>query len=485
VTEANKFDFEIVIGLEVHAELHTNTKIFCNCTTEFGGDPNTHVCEVCLGMPGVLPVLNRKVVDFAIKAGLALNCEIAEYSKFDRKNYYYPDLSKNFQTSQFDLPIAFNGELDIHVNGENKRIGVTRLHMEEDAGKLVHQGATISSSTGSNVDYNRVGVPLIEIVSEPDMRSIDEAIAYFEKLKSYLEYTEVSDCRMDQGSIRCDCNISLRPWGQEELGTRTELKNMNSFKALRRAMEYEIERQASVLRDGGTIIQETRTFDEAKGVTLSLRGKEQAHDYRYFPEPDLVPLVISREWVEDIKNTLPELPDARKQRYIETYDLSDYDASVITSSKGLADYFDECLLHYSDAKVISNWIMGELSKHLNASEKSIVACPIKPKDFAGLLSLLDKGTISGKIAKTVFEEMFATGKDAETIVQEKGLVQISDESAIAEIVERIVAANPQSVEDYKAGKDRAIGFLVGQIMKETKGKANPGVVNKLLLEKLQ
>lgn len=484
MSETNKFDFEIVIGLEVHSELHTNTKIFCNCTTEFGGDPNTHVCDVCLGLPGVLPVLNKKVVDYAIKAGLALNCKIAEFSKFDRKNYYYPDLSKNYQTSQFDLPIAEDGYVDITVDGVNKRIGVTRLHMEEDAGKLVHSGATISSSSSSFVDYNRVGVPLIEIVSEPDMRSVDEAIAYFEKLKSYLEYTEVSDCKMEQGSIRCDCNISLRPWGQKEFGTRTELKNMNSFKALRRAMEYEIERQAEILRDGGRIIQETRTWDESKGVTLSLRGKEEAHDYRYFPEPDLVPIIISQDWIEGIRQSMPELPDARKQRLVDTYGLPEYDAAVITSSKALAEYFDECLKYFSDAKVISNWVMGELLKHLNASERSIAECPISPEKLSDLLKLLDKGTISGKIAKTVFEEMYETGKDAETIVKEKGLVQISDESAIAEIVDRVVTANPQSVDDYKAGKERAIGFLVGQVMKETKGKANPGVVNKLLVERL-
>lgn len=478
-------DYEVVIGLEVHAELKTNSKIFCSCTTEFGGEQNTHVCPVCLGLPGVLPVLNKQVVEFAMKAGLALNCKIAEFSKFDRKNYYYPDLPKNYQVSQYDLPIAEHGCLEITVNGEHKRIGITRVHMEEDAGKLVHAGATISQSDYSLVDYNRTGVPLVEIVSEPDLRSPEEARAYLEKLKAILQYTEVSDCKMEEGSLRCDANISLRPWGTKEFGTKTELKNMNSFKALQRALEYEIERQAGILDEGGRIIQETRTWDDNKGVSLSLRSKEEAHDYRYFPEPDLVPLVIDREWVDRVQAGLPELPDARQKRYVEQLGLPEYDAAVITASKAMADFFEACLEHHRDAKGVSNWVMGELSRLLNAHGIEITESNIKPRDLAKMLQLLEQGTISSKIAKTVFEEMFATGKDPEVIVKEKGLVQISDEGAIGAIVDRIIEANPQSVADFKAGKERAIGFLVGQVMKETKGKANPGMVNKLLLERLQ
>jgi aspartyl-tRNA(Asn)/glutamyl-tRNA(Gln) amidotransferase subunit B len=477
-------DYEVVIGLEVHTELKTNSKIFCSCTTEFGGAQNTHVCPVCLGLPGVLPVLNKQVVGFAVKIGLALNCAIARFSKFDRKNYYYPDLPKNYQVSQYDLPIAEHGHLDISVNNETKRIGITRVHMEEDAGKLVHSGATISQSDYSLVDYNRTGVPLAEIVSEPDLRSSEEARAYLEKLKAILEYTEVSDCKMEEGSLRCDANISLRPWGTKELGTKTELKNMNSFKALQRAIEYEIARQADVLDEGGRIIQETRTWDDNKGISLSLRSKEQAHDYRYFPEPDLVPLVIDEEWVNSVRAGLPELPDTRQKRYVEQLGLSEYDAMVITGSKSIADFFEACLENYQDAKVVSNWVMGEMSRLLNVHNLEITECNIRPQNLAKMLQLLEQGTISSKIAKTVFEEMFATGKEAETIVQEKGLVQISDEGAIKAIVDKVVEANPQSVEDFKAGKDRAIGFLVGQVMKETKGKANPGLVNKLLLEKL-
>lgn len=477
-------DYEVIIGLEVHAELKTDSKIFCCSSTEFGGDPNTHVCPVCLGLPGVLPVLNRKVVEFAIKTGLALNCKIAEFSKFDRKNYYYPDLPKNYQISQYDLPIAEHGYLDITVNGEQKRIGITRVHMEEDAGKLVHEGATIASSKYSRVDYNRTGVPLVEIVSEPDIRSPEEARLYLEKLKAILQYIDVSDCKMEEGSLRCDANISVRPVGQKEFGTKTELKNMNSFRALQRALEYEVQRQIEILEEGGRVVQETRTWDENKGITLSMRSKEQAHDYRYFPDPDLVPLVIDEEWVNKIKATLPELPDQRKARYVEQYGLPEYDAEVITASKALSDYFDRCLKYYDNPKALSNWVMGELLKHLNGANIDITECKISPENMAELLTLIDKGTISGKIAKTVFEEMFATGEKPEKIVQDKGLVQISDESAIAALVDEVIANNPQSVEDYKNGKDRALGFLVGQVMKATKGKANPEIVNKLLKERL-
>lgn len=480
-------EYEVVIGLEVHAELKTKSKIFCCSSTEFGGDPNTHICPVCLGLPGVLPVANKKVIEFGIKTGLALNCRIAEYSKFDRKNYYYPDLPKNYQISQYDLPIAEHGYLEITVDGQHKRIGVTRVHMEEDAGKLVHQGATMASSRYSLVDYNRTGVPLVEIVSEPDLRSPEEARLYLEKLKAILEYTEVSDCKMEEGSLRCDANVSVRPAGQKEFGTRTELKNMNSFKALQKALEYEVDRQIEVIEDGGRVIQETRTWDEAKGITLSMRSKEEAHDYRYFPDPDLVPMVISGAWVEDIRQTLPELPDARKERYVRDYGLPEYDAEVITGSKQLSDYFDEGLKYTKNAKALSNWVMGELLKFINSSGFSVDRpdFPVPAANLAELVELIDQGVISGKIAKDVFKDMQETGQKPGAIVEAKGLKQISDEGAINSIIDEVLAKNPQSVEDFKSGKERAIGFLVGQVMKATKGQANPEMVNKLLREKMQ
>ncbi|MHB1418517.1 MAG: Asp-tRNA(Asn)/Glu-tRNA(Gln) amidotransferase subunit GatB [Bacillota bacterium] len=477
-------EYEVVIGLEVHAELKTRSKIFCGCSTDFGGEPNTHVCPVCLGLPGVLPVLNGTVVEYAIKAALALNCEIASFSKFDRKNYYYPDLPKNYQTSQYDLPIAAFGHLDIEVDGERKRIGITRVHMEEDAGKLVHQGDRIAQAEYSLVDYNRTGVPLIEIVSEPDLRSPLEARVYLEQMKAILQYTEVSDCKMEEGSLRCDANVSVRPMGARQLGTKAELKNMNSFRALQRALDYEIERQIELIEDGGRVIQETRSWDEAQGVTVSLRSKEEAQDYRYLPEPDLVPIIIDRDWVERVRATLPELPEARKERLVETYGLPAYDAQVITASKALADFFDQCAKLYNDAKTISNWIMGELLRLLNAHNIEIGECPIRPEGLAKLLTLVDRGTVSGKMAKTVFEEMFGTGKDPEEIVQEQGLIQISDESALGAIIDKILAENPKSIEDYRNGKDKAVGFLVGQVMKETKGKANPGMVNQMLKDRM-
>lgn len=477
-------DFEAVIGLEVHVELKTNTKIFCNCPNKFGGEPNTHVCPVCLGLPGTLPVLNKQVLEYAIQAGLALNCEIAEFSKFDRKNYFYPDLPKAYQISQFDLPICEHGHLDIKVDEEEKRIGITRIHMEEDAGKLVHQGATITDSNSSLADYNRTGVPLIEIVSEPDMRSAQEAKAYLEKLKAFVEYTGVSDVKMEQGSMRCDANVSVRPVGQEEFGTRAEIKNLNSFKAVEKAIEYEIERQIDEIEDGGRIIQETRTWDDNKGVTRSMRTKEGSSDYRYFPEPDLPPLVISRSYVQEIKDSLPELPDAKKARIMKEQGLSEYDAGVITSSRALAEFYDQTVKIFNDSKAVSNWIMGEFMKLLNAEGIEINESKVTPELLAKLLGLVKDGTISGKIAKTVFEEMFTSGKDPEVVVKEKGLVQISDESQLVSIIEEAINNNPKSVEDFKAGKGKAIGFLVGQVMKATKGQANPGVVNKLLKEKL-
>lgn len=472
-----------VIGLEVHSELKTNSKIFCGCSTQFGSPQNTNVCPVCLGLPGVLPVLNEKVVEFAIRTGLALNCKIAGFSKFDRKNYYYPDLPKNFQTSQYDLPICTDGYLDIEVNGETKRIGITRVHMEEDAGKLVHSG-TINSSDYALVDYNRTGVPLIEIVSEPDIRTPEEAKAYLEKLKTILEYIDVSDCKMEEGSLRCDANISLRPEGQEKFGTKAEIKNLNSFRSVQRGLEYEIMRQTEVLEDGDKVIQETRSWDEAKGITLSMRSKEQAHDYRYFPEPDLVPIITTAEQIEAIRASLPELPDARQQRLMTEFGLSSYDAAIITASRAMADYFDAAVAAGAEPKAAANWLQGEVAKHLNAANLSAAACPVTPVALAELLALIAKGTISGKIAKTVFEGMWETGKAAEVIVKEKGLVQISDTGEIAAIVDAVIAANPQSVEDFKAGKEKAIGFLVGQVMKQTKGRANPELVNQLLKERL-
>lgn len=477
-------NYEVVIGLEVHVELKTKTKIFCSCPNEFGSEPNTNVCPRCLGLPGTLPVLNEKVLEYAIKAGLALNCEIAEFSKFDRKNYFYPDLTKAYQISQFDLPICEHGYLDINVDGNHKRIGITRIHMEEDAGKLVHEGDTISVSDSSLVDYNRAGVPLIEIVSEPDMRSAEEAKAYLEKLKAYIEYTGVSDVKMEQGSLRCDANVSVRPFGQKEFGTRAEVKNLNSFRAVQKAIEYEVERQIELIEDGGKVVQETRTWDDAQGITLSLRGKEEANDYRYFPDPDLTPLIISRDYVEEIRKTIPELPDVKKERLISEMGLPEYDAGVITSSKGLAVFFDETVAIYPDAKKVCNWLMVEFCRLLNSESVEIENSQVKPEKLAALLKLVDDGKISGKIAKTVFEEMFISGKDPEAIVEEKGLVQISDEGTLGAMIDKIIAENPKSVEDYKSGNKKALGFFVGKIMKETQGQANPGMVNKMLTERL-
>lgn len=477
--------YEVVIGLEVHVELKTKTKIFCSCPTAFGGEPNTHVCPVCLGLPGTLPVLNEKVLEYAVKTGLALNCHIAEYSKFDRKNYFYPDMTKAFQTSQFDLPIAEHGYMDIEVGGETKRIGITRIHMEEDAGKLVHQGATITTSSGSMADYNRAGVPLIEIVSEPDLRSAEEVKAYLEMLKAIIEYIGVSDARMEQGSLRCDVNISLRPWGQEAFGTRAEIKNLNSFRSVERAIHYEIQRQADILDEGGVVIQETRTWDEGKGQTFGMRSKEDSNDYRYFPEPDLPPIVVDRDWVQALKDNLPELPAAKKARLMAEDGLPAYDASIITASKAAADFYDGVRAHYDDAKKISNWIMGDLLAQVNALGIDLAEIKIQPVQLANLLKLQDEGTISGKIAKEVFTEMFATGKDPESIIKEKGLVQISDEGALGAVLDEVLANNPKSIEDYKAGRKQAMGFLVGQVMKATKGQANPALVNKLLAEKLE
>ncbi|MFV9511448.1 Asp-tRNA(Asn)/Glu-tRNA(Gln) amidotransferase subunit GatB [Tepidibacillus sp. LV47] len=474
-------EYETVIGLEVHAELSTKTKIFCNCSTEFGAPPNTHTCPICLGHPGVLPVVNKQAVEFAIKAALALNCEISPITKFDRKNYFYPDLPKAYQISQYDQPIGRNGWIEIEVNGQKKKIRINRLHLEEDAGKLTHMG----NGEGSLVDFNRTGVPLIEIVSEADLRSPEEARAYLEKLKSIIQYTGVSDVKMEEGSLRCDANISLRPVGQKEFGTKTELKNMNSFRGVERALEYEQKRQAEILEAGGKIVQETLRWDEEKGITVSMRGKEEAHDYRYFPDPDLVEIIIDEEWINRMKEELPELPDVRKERYIHQYGLPVYDAEILTSSKDLADFFEATLEYTQDAKAVSNWIMGELLKYLNAENLTINESKVTPKGLGELIQLIEKGTISIKIGKTVFREMLESGKAPKTIVEEKGLVQITDESAIAAIVDQVIANHPQVVEDYRNGKEKAMGFLVGQVMKETKGKANPAIVNKLILERLK
>lgn len=476
--------YEAVIGLEVHTELRTATKIFCSCKTSFGAEPNTNVCPVCLGLPGVLPVLNKKVLEFAVRTGLALNCEISRYSKFDRKNYYYPDLPKNFQTSQYDLPICGHGHLDIEVDGKKSTIRITRAHMEEDAGKLVHHGTSITDSDYSLVDYNRTGTPLLEIVSEPDIRSAKEAVAYMEKLRAILQYCGVSDCKMEEGSLRCDANVSVRPVGQKELGTKTEIKNINSFRGVERAIEYEAMRQAQLLEDGGTVVQETRTWDEKEGVTKSMRKKEEANDYRYFPEPDLVPFTVSDEYIEEIRRTLPELPDARKARYMAEYGLDAYNADYLTNDKDRADYFEAMVAAGADPKEAANWLMGDFAKLLSRDGLEMKDAPVKAADMAALLQLITKGTISGKIAKQVFSEMWTSGKDAETIVKEKGLVQISDTGALEELADRIIAANPQSVADFKAGKKKAVGFLMGQIMKETKGKANPQIVNGILTKKL-
>lgn len=415
-------NYETVIGLEVHAELSTKTKIFCDCTTEFGGEVNTHCCPICTGMPGVLPVLNKKVVDYAIKAGLATNCEITEFGKQDRKNYFYPDLPKAYQISQYDLPVCKNGYIDIEVNGQKKRIGITRIHIEEDAGKLMHD----EWGTGSLIDYNRCGVPLIEIVTEPDMRTPEEAKVFLETLKSILQYIDVSDCKMQEGSLRCDINLSVKPVGQKEFGVRTEMKNVNSFRAAVRAMEYEAKRQIEIVESGKQVEQETRRWDDVKGVSYAMRNKEEAHDYRYFPEPDLVPIVINKEWIEEIRKTLPELPNAKKERYIKQYQLPEYDAAIITSSRTLAQFFEECVESGANPKIVSNWFMGDLMRILKDNNLEPEEIPFPGQYIAKLLALIEKGTISGSIAKKVLEVMFDEAKDPEIIVKEKGLIQISE-----------------------------------------------------------
>ena len=473
-------DYEIVIGLEVHSELSTKTKIFCSCKTEFGADENTHCCPVCMAMPGALPVLNEKVVEYAVKAGLSTNCQIAEFSKNDRKNYFYPDLPKSYQISQYDMPLCEKGYIEIEDEGKVKKIGITRIHIEEDAGKLNHD----EYGRGSLVDLNRAGVPLIEIVSEPDLRSSKEAELYLKKLKSILEYIEVSDCKMQEGSYRADVNVSVRKKGTQEFGTRTEMKNMSSFRSIVRAIEYEANRQIEVLEDGGTITQDTLRWDDVSGKTFSMRSKEDSKDYRYFPEPDLAMIHITEEMKEKIRASLPEMPEARRIRYIDEYKLPEYDANIITTSKHLSDLFEEASKICDNPKAVSNWIISEITRVLNEEEMEAKEIPFTGKHLGELIILIDKGVISSSIAKKVLEELFENPREPQKIIEEKGWVQISDESAIKNMVLEILEKNPNSIADYKAGKDRALGFLVGQAMKASKGKANPQMLNKMFLEEL-
>ena len=473
-------EFEPVIGLEVHAQLNTATKIFCGCSTSFGAPPNTHTCPVCLGMPGVLPVLNRRVVDFTLRMALATHCDINPESRFARKNYFYPDLPKGYQISQYELPIASGGWIEIQVAGRRKRIGINRIHMEEDAGKLIHDPLRPIS----RVDFNRTGVPLIEIVSEPDLRSPEEAGAYLRQLRAVVRYLGICDGNLEEGSFRCDANVSIRPLGHQTFGTRTELKNLNSFKHVEKALQYEIMRQTETLRDGGRVTQETRLWDPDRNRSTSMRGKEEAHDYRYFPDPDLLPLKISTDWIERVRKELPELPEAKRDRFVEDYGLPAYDADLLTTDRELADYFETCLKTFNNPKPVSNWIMGPLLGLLNTAGKSIDASPVSPENLGRMLQLIEEGVISGKIAKTVFDEMAVSGHAPDRIVKERGLVQVSDASQIETAVAKVMAENAAEVQAYKAGKTKLLGFFVGQVMRETKGKANPQVVNEVLKSKL-
>lgn len=476
-------DYEVVVGLEVHAELKTESKIFCGCSTAFGAEPNTQVCPICAGFPGMLPVLNRQVVELAIRTGLALNCEIADFCKFDRKNYFYPDLPKAYQNSQYDLPICKQGYLEIDVDGHRKKVRINRAHMEEDAGKLVHQGS-ITTSAYTLVDLNRSGVPLLEIVSEPDMRGPGEARAYMEKLRAILLFAGVSDCKMEEGSLRCDANVSVRLRGEKALGTRSEIKNLNSFRSLEKAIEYEARRHIEALEDGEKLVQETRTWDEEKQITQSLRSKEEAHDYRYFPEPDLPPLRIGREWVEEVRASLPEMPDEAQKRLVRDHGLPEYDAALLTLTPEQLDFFDQAVALCQDAKAVSNWMMGDMSRLLKQNNMEINACRFTPAQLARMLQLIEAGTISGKMAKSIFEEMFNSGQDPERIIKEKGMAQISNEDELGKIIEKIIQAHPGVVQDYHGGKEKAFGFFVGQVMKDTRGQANPAIVNRLLKERL-
>jgi len=459
--------------------LLTNSKIFCGCSTRFGAEPNTHTCPVCLGLPGSLPVLNKKVVEYTLRMALATHCAIAPYSLLARKNYFYPDLPKGYQISQYEFPLAEKGWIDIEMNGQAKRVGLTRIHIEEDAGKLIHD----EIRPISYVDYNRTGVPLIEIVGEPDLRTPEQAAEYLRRLREILRYLEICDGNMEEGSFRCDANISIRPVGTVPFGTKVELKNMNSFKHVEKALEFEIRRQRAVLEDGEELIQETRLWDVNQGVTESMRSKEEAHDYRYFPDPDLVPLVIDDAWIDEIRSTLPELPREKKERFIREYNIPEYDANILTETRPLADYFEECIKSFAQPKTISNWIMGDVLRHVTDT-RQVADFAATPQHLGEMLKLIDNGTISGKIAKTVFEEMVATGRMPQSIVAEKGLVQVSDEGALEKAIQEVLNAHADQVEQYRQGKEKVFGFLVGQVMKTTKGKANPQVVNELLKKML-
>ncbi|MGD0279549.1 MAG: Asp-tRNA(Asn)/Glu-tRNA(Gln) amidotransferase subunit GatB [Smithella sp.] len=473
-------EFETVIGLEIHAQMLTDTKIFCGCSTKFGGAPNSHTCPVCLGMPGVLPVLNKTVIEYAMKMALATNCEINKSCSFARKNYFYPDLPKGYQISQYAYPLAEHGYIFLDINGVQSKIGITRIHMEEDAGKLMHD----EHNSSSYVDLNRTGVPLIEIVSEPDMRSPEEAAEYLKRLHEILVYLEICDGNMEEGSFRCDANVSIRPKGQKEFGTRTELKNMNSFRNVQRALEYEIKRQQYLVENGGTVIQETRLWDDAQGATNSMRSKEEAHDYRYFPDPDLVPILVDDAWVADIRKDLPELPLTKRERFVKDYQIPVYDAGVLTADKALANYYEKVVKLCAQPKVASNWIMGDVMRFLNEEKRDIRQCPITAKSLADMIRLIDEGTISGKMAKEIVENMYKTGKSPQTIIEEKGLVQITDEGELIKSITAIIEANPNQLADYRGGKEKLFGFFVGQVMKATQGKANPQLVNELLKKML-
>ncbi len=469
-------EYETVIGLEVHVELATKTKIFCGCSTAFGGAPNTHTCPVCTGMPGSLPVLNKQVVEYAIGVGLATNCSITQYCKFDRKNYFYPDNPQNYQISQLYLPICRNGHVDIEVDGVKKAVGIHEIHMEEDAGKLVHD----EWENTSLVDFNRSGVPLIEIVSEPDMRSADEVIAYLEKLRLIIQYLGASDCKLNEGSMRADVNLSIREVGATEFGTRTEMKNLNSFKAIARAIEAEKVRQIDIIESGKEVVQETRRWNDDKEYSYAMRSKEDAQDYRYFPEPDLVPISISDEWIAKIKDAQPEFRDEKKVRYKEEYDLPEYDIDIITNSKHLADIFEETISITNKPKEVSNWLMGDTMKLLKSEEKSVEDISFSPKNLARLIDIIDEGKINRTMAKEVFENIFKDDVDPDKYIEEHDMGMVSDDGALKTTIEEIVANNPQSVADYKGGKTKAMGFLVGQTMKAMKGKADPASVNKIL-----